>query len=272
VNVERFPPGAHLKAGYLHGSVWRPFPWVKNIPGAFQVVTPSWKWPNEYYKHFYSTKFAAMFFRRYPLLYCKWQGKDLDASDMVDFKNKLLVIGDYDMTTSPEKTWLDWEKIKEVVDFEGLPELVHDNSGYGHIDLFLPILQGNNSIVKDGSGVVIKVNAYFNTRTRTEGWNFYMDYQTPSTYRNGGYVKTHADGAPMKPDKQLEGWAEMMGMIRYRLTYLFKKRKYIASGEFLRGTIEMEKYNRIMTRLIKAVNDQFILKFGSETCKGESHE
>ena len=82
ITIEPLPDGAHLKMGsWDNAKRWYPHDDLYEIPGAFNVRTPSRAWPGSYIKHFYSKKFARLLARHRPLDYIKAQGMDRDSEE-----------------------------------------------------------------------------------------------------------------------------------------------------------------------------------------------
>ena len=80
VTIEPLPEGAHHKMGsWDNAKRWYPHDKYYNIPGAFNVRSPSRAWPGSYIKHLYSKKFARLLARHRPLDYIKAQDMDQES-------------------------------------------------------------------------------------------------------------------------------------------------------------------------------------------------
>lgn len=76
IQIEKLPDGAHAKLGrYDNAGRWYPHPDYQ-VPGSFEVRSPSRSWPYGYLKHVYTKKYAKLLALYKPLTYIQLQGID----------------------------------------------------------------------------------------------------------------------------------------------------------------------------------------------------
>lgn len=77
--IPKLPDGAHYQAGrYDNAGRWYPSE-DYDVPGSFQVRSPSRNWPYSYVKHFYTRGYSRLLLVHAPELWAELMGLEADS-------------------------------------------------------------------------------------------------------------------------------------------------------------------------------------------------